>query len=366
MKLTISRANLVALLATCTPIAKAKTTRPELSCVLVEQGQGVLTVSATDLYQSVVARASSESTDKGAVCVNAKDLTSRVATFPEGPITLALVEDKLHLSAGKRKHRLPTIPVDDFPKLDSHELATGWKLDAAQFRSLLERVRPAAREDQHTSLHSVCLTTKGDTLTAAATDGHHLHIATYENAGRLAAPLVVPLPAVDAVLALLAKASGEMMIGLTGNRFTVRLGDTVFSSALVDAKYPPVEDLLAAQKATLSIQAPRDALIDALRSVSLATADGALAGLVVVGIDGDEMTLTGEGKGAASDAVPLDAPAEAPFRFAIMAPLLLQALSPLAPSSSATIHLGPDPISPVRLSSATLPGYLAVVMPCNT
>jgi DNA polymerase III sliding clamp (beta) subunit (PCNA family) len=80
-----------------------------------------------------------------------------VKTFPEGPINVLLDGSHLQLTAGKRKHRIPTVDPAEFPAL-APPPADGLTLPGASLATALEQAKPAASEDaDRATLHGVFL-----------------------------------------------------------------------------------------------------------------------------------------------------------------------------------------------------------------
>lgn len=358
MKLTITKKNLLEVLAPCVPLAKQKTPLPVLSCVLLKADLE-LTASATDLYQSVVARTSADISAPGQAAVNAKDLLARVQTYPDGPLSLSVDESHLHLTTGKRKHKIPIVDAVEFPSIVS-ELAQGLTLPGKQLATLLAMSRPAAREDaDRAAMHSVVLELRDGQISTYATDGHHMHFATEPLEHGSPSTCIIPLASVDAILAILDK-SKDATVSTTATDLLLRSGAVVYSTRLVADHFPPVRDMLT-RIGPRACQVDRETLASALRSVSLASADGALSGIVSLDFAQDELTITSEGKGTSSDTIPLLSPVATPLTLSLQSSLLLSALPLLPPTI--TLHTDDD-LSPVYL---TAPGHplTALVMPCR-
>ncbi len=369
MKIQITRANLLAALSQCAPIAKQKTTMPVLSCVLLRAEFTRLHVSATNLQQSVTTSTVCETVTDGVAAVGAKDIIERVKTFPEGLITLALDGDTLLITAGKRKHKLPVRDASEFPILAPPPDGKV-TLPGAALKTVLELVRPGAAEDlDRPTLNCVLLEFEGATLRAMTTDGKRAHVATetLPVAPLPLLPLMLPLASVDALLGIL---DGKLDVSIgfgasdqngpaTAPEFAVRHGDTVMTTKLIVGDFPPVRTFFN-QQGPIQFDVKREAMADSLRSVATSTPDGELSGKVSMAVDGDEVTISGEGKGSASDSFTLDAPCVGgPLLVSYFVPFMLDAMTG---TESVRVAFGPTELSPVYVISSKL---TAIVMPCR-
>ena len=82
------------------------------------------------------------------------------------------------ISAGRSNFRLPTLPVEDFPAINSSEMPVSFTLTAADIRDLIDATRFAiSTEETRYYLNGIFFHVSDDNepvLRAAATDGHRL------------------------------------------------------------------------------------------------------------------------------------------------------------------------------------------------
>src|SRR5690606_5813967 len=92
MQVVVSRKDLTRVLARCQGVADKKSTMPVLGNVLIETGEGVLKLSATDLVLAVSGEIPAENKTPGSVAVGAKDLYERVRMMPDGQLGIEVGE----------------------------------------------------------------------------------------------------------------------------------------------------------------------------------------------------------------------------------------------------------------------------------
>src|SRR3954451_2155307 len=100
-------------------VVERRHTLPILSNVLVELGDGVLSLTATDLEIQVASQARSEAaSEKQLTTVSARKLHDILRSLPENAVVALDLQDKrLQVKAGKSKFSLQTLPAADFPKI---------------------------------------------------------------------------------------------------------------------------------------------------------------------------------------------------------------------------------------------------------
>jgi DNA polymerase-3 subunit beta len=150
MKATIERATLLKSLSHVQSVVERRNTIPILSNVLIEaRDDGSIRLMATDLDLQVDESVPANVTQAAATTVPAHTLFEIVRKLPEGSqVELDAAEGKLHLSAGRSRFHLPTLPRDDFPVIAEGELPTRFELPAATLRQIIDKTRFAISTEE--------------------------------------------------------------------------------------------------------------------------------------------------------------------------------------------------------------------------
>jgi DNA polymerase III subunit beta len=228
--------------------------------------------------------------------------------LPPHPVDIALDGARLTISCASARFTLPTMPVEDYPRLPDMPAVAG-TVDGATFANAVSQAAVAAgRDDTLPMLTGVRLEIVGPKLTLAATDRYRLAVRELEwkPNSDLDVQVLVPARALaDAAKSLGASSeltialsnagqSGEGIIGFsaTGHEATTRL---------LDAQFPPYRTLLPtdwASSAEVSVSAFSEAvkrvalLADRGTPVRLEFADGGVA-----------LSAGGENEGRAEEAL---------------------------------------------------------------
>ena len=310
---------------------------PVLGGVLLEagtssgmRGDQSLTVSGFD-YE-VSARVEVEATvhEASRALVSGRLLADITKSLPPHPVDMVVDQARATISCGSARFTLPTMPVEDYPRLpEMPRLAGSVRPDV--FAEAVSQVAVAAgRDDTLPMLTGIRLEIHGAKLTMAATDRFRLAVRELEwepGDAEIETAVLVPartLAEAAKTLAgkeqvLLALADGDGMLGLAGNgrRSTTRL---------LDAEFPPYRRLLPTEHTSTAVLevAP---LVEAIKRVSL-VADRAAQ--VRMKFEEGSLLLTagGDDEGSAEEQLPAQLDGE-PLTIAFNPSYLLDGLNSL-------------------------------------
>ncbi|HET6942053.1 MAG TPA: DNA polymerase III subunit beta [Sphingomicrobium sp.] len=243
MKATIERATLLKSLSHVQSVVERRNTIPILSNVLIEAREdGSIRLMATDLDLQVDESVPANVGTPGATTVSAHTLFDIVRKLPEGSqVELNAAEGKMHLSAGRARFHLSTLPRDDFPVIAEGELPTRFELPAATLRQIIDKTRFAiSTEETRYYLMGIFLHIADDQLKAAATDGHRLaRVTVGKPDGADGMPdVIVPRKCVAELRKLLEELEGTVEVSMSPTKIRFGLGNAVLTSKLIDGTFP--------------------------------------------------------------------------------------------------------------------------------
>jgi DNA polymerase-3 subunit beta len=260
----------------------SRPTLPVLAGLLLRVDGEQLSVSGFDLEASTEVELEVTSGAAGQALVSGRLLADISRALPPHPVDVAVDGSRLTIACGSARFSLPTMPVDDYPKLPVMPTTAG-TVPGAEFAAAVGQVAVAAgRDDTLPMLTGVRLEIEQDKLTLAATDRYRLAVRelAWSPAEPAAASAQVLVPArtlADAAkslshsevltVALSAGGAGEGIIGFAGTT-SGRASRT--TTRLLDATFPPYRSLLPTEWAsTAELAVP--ALVEAVRRVALVT-----------------------------------------------------------------------------------------------
>jgi DNA polymerase-3 subunit beta len=162
-------------------IVERKHTLPILANVLLEQKDGRLNVTATDLEMQITAVADVPGKEGQATTVGARKLQDLLRALPDdAQINVDATGSKMTVRAGRSRFNLQTLAASDYPRIGvGQEQLQSLTLPQRQFRSLVKLAEFAmAQQDIRYYLNGMLLVVDQGSLQAVATDGHRLSWAS--------------------------------------------------------------------------------------------------------------------------------------------------------------------------------------------
>jgi DNA polymerase-3 subunit beta len=223
-------------------IVERRQTLPILANVLLEQRDGRLFVTATDLEMQITANSELASKQDQAVTVGARKLQDLLRALPEeAAITVDTAAGKMTVRAGRSRFNLQTLPAGDYPRIAlSQEQLQTITLPQRDFRGLLKLAEFAmAQQDIRYYLNGMLLVIDKGSLQAVATDGHRLSYASIAVPGNYSRQeVILPRKTVLELGKLLEDIDAELTIDVLTNQVRFRFSNIELVSKVVDGKFP--------------------------------------------------------------------------------------------------------------------------------
>ncbi len=209
---------------------------------------------------------------EGGLSLGARPLYEIVKGLPAGPITLKRTDnDWAEITAGNARYKLVGMSDRDYPRLPDHREVTFTEVSASAVVDMIGKTLFAVSpDDSRHHLSGIYLESDGERMRMVATDGHRLCKVERElgAAPTLERGVIIPRKGVAEIRRLLESAQETADLGLTADTIFVRARDVVLSVKLVDAQFPPYDQVIP-KGADKSITAPRQALLDTLKRVDV-------------------------------------------------------------------------------------------------
>jgi DNA polymerase-3 subunit beta len=298
MKFRVERDALADAVAWAARSLSARPTVPVLAGLLLSVEDDSLSISGFDLEASTEVDVDVTGGESGQALDSGRLLADITKALPPHPVDVAVSGSRLSIACGSARFTLPTMPVEEYPKLPAMPSTAG-TVDAGEFATAVAQVAVAAgRDDTLPMLTGVRLEIEGAKLTLAATDRYRLAVRELtwnpQDPSADAAQVLVPARTLaDAAkslahsqsltIALSSGGAGEGIIGFTGTT-SGRASRT--TTRLLDATFPAYRSLLPSEWSS-SAEVPVGPLVEAVRRVALVAdrnapvrlefADGAVA-----------------------------------------------------------------------------------------
>ncbi len=281
MKFRVERDSLADAVTWAARSLSARPTIPVLAGLMLSVTDDQLSISGFDLEASTEVDLEVAAAAPGQALVSGRLLADITRALPPHPVDVTVDGSRLTISCGSARFTLPTMPVEDYPRLPTMPTTAG-TVDSVEFATAVGQVAIAAgRDDTLPMLTGVRLEIEGDKITLAATDRYRLAVRglTWNPGDPSAEPAQVLVPArtlADAAKSLSTSeamtialsstgGTGEGIIGFSG---AAKGRSSRATTRLLDATFPAYRSLLPTEWASTAevVVAP---LVEAVKRVAL-------------------------------------------------------------------------------------------------
>lgn len=232
MRVTLDRQSLSHALTTVNKAIEARNTIPILGNVLLAVEDGTLRLTGIDLDIEITTTVPVLDATPGALTVAGKTLAD-IAKRATGDVTMTLEDNRLHVSFGRSRYKLDTLPADDFPSFSAGAFDVTFDIDLAALVAPCEHCM--STESTRYYLNGVYLHAPEGQIVSVATDGHRL-VRNVGPAVELPAALQGGVILPRKLIGLLPK--GPVTVNLSNSKVRILSGDTVITSKLIDGTFP--------------------------------------------------------------------------------------------------------------------------------
>ena len=248
MKFEILREAVLKPLQMVSGVVEKKQTLPILSNILINLDDGQLKITATDLEMEVIATTQIDSTESGSTTVPVRKFLDTCKTLADDSLIKFSVDNsKAVLTSNKTRFSLTTMPAEDFPVIDTKSKLFGFKLQQKELKHLIDKTSFAmAFQDVRFYLNGLLLEITPQSIKTVATDGHRLAICSLDAETNVSddTSIIIPRKGVLEIARLLEDSNEEVEVVVGENFIRVIFSDVIFTSKLVDGKYPNYDSVI--------------------------------------------------------------------------------------------------------------------------
>jgi len=281
MKFRVERDALADAVAWAARSLSVRPTIPVLAGLLLSVTDDQLSISGFDLEASTEVDLEVAAGAPGQALVSGRLLADITRALPPHPVDVTVEGSRLTISCGSARFTLPTMPVEDYPRLPAMPSTAGTVVSSEFAVAVAQVAIAAGRDDTLPMLTGVRLEIAGDRLTLAATDRYRLAVRelAWTPGDPSAEPAQVLVPARTLAEAAKSLSSSESMTIALSSAGGTAEGIIGFSGAtngrasrattrLLDATFPAYRSLLPTDWACTAevVVAP---LVEAVKRVAL-------------------------------------------------------------------------------------------------
>ena len=252
----------------------ARSTIQLLGGILLETGESVVRLSATDMEISIQTSSPAEVSEEGRVVIPARIFNDIVRSLPRGEISLThdRAEGMVRLSSRENEYRIRAYAAEDFPKLPEFDEAQAFKMSGEALVETVEKVsRSYSRDETRPVLTGILVSFEESRVRMVTTDSYRLSIKETELATTFdgTREAIIPARAMQEVGRIFAGSDEEQVeVVLSENQALFRIGDVLFGTRLIEGNFPEYRRLLPTGFER-EIPVNREDLMETLRRVNL-------------------------------------------------------------------------------------------------
>ncbi len=272
MNFIISSSTLLKNLQNIGGVLNSSNSLPILDNFLFELSGGVLTISASDLENTMKTTVSpDESKEDGRIAIPAKLLLDTLKNFSDQPLAFQIDAGNfgIEISSDYGKYKLVGQNADDFPKSPELENAETLEVKGEVIANAIEKtIFATGNDDLRPVMSGVFCQFSTEKLIFVATDAHKLvrYGRSDSNASK-ASDFILPKKPLNLLKQNL---SGEENVSISYNETTTRFtfGTIELTSRLIDGKYPNYEAVIPVENPNV-LTVDRMSFLNSIKRVSI-------------------------------------------------------------------------------------------------
>ncbi len=255
MEISVSRSELLRELTATQSVVERKTTIPILSNFLleasVEGDEGKLTITATDLDQSIKTSCKAKVKKPGSCTIPARKLYDYIKLLSDGDISIKLMDNHwVQIRSGRSNTKMVGMARANFPQVAEFPAVGLTRISVGALKSMVSKtIFAISNEESRYTLNGALLILKAESLAMVATDGHRL--AHIEKTGETLTNIngekktLIPRKALSELQSLLSNTEEEA-IEFADDEHTLffKVGQRTLTSRKLTGQFPNYEAVL--------------------------------------------------------------------------------------------------------------------------
>ncbi len=272
MNIITNREDLLKPLLMVGGVVEKRQTLPILANILINADKNKLRITATDLEVELKTEASVSKGEEIDFTLPARKLIDICRALPDNSeISMEIKDDKAVIIAGRSRFTLGVLPAKDYPAIETDGSIKNIKVQEKYIKRLIEKTQFAmAQQDVRYYLNGLLLEMADGVLRTVATDGHRLAMCEQREGvnGSDDFQIIIPRKAVMELGRMLEDIDREISIDVGSNNVRIVMGDTIFTSKLIDGKFPDYQKVVPEGSDKL-VTVERDSMRQALHRTSI-------------------------------------------------------------------------------------------------
>ena len=248
MKLLINRDDLYEPLQAVCGVVERRQTLPILSNILLHIDKEHLKFITSDLEVETCYLLHQVSTEQTKTTIPARKFLDIIKSLPEGSdLELDIKDENILIKSGKSRFKLTTLPAEDYPVKDQHEINLSLQIKEKTLKQLFENTQFAmAHQDVRYYLNGLLLELDKDMIKTIATDGHRLAISEADSntAVQNLIQVIIPRKGIQEMCRVLRDSEELVDLEIGTNYVRLVTQHQSLTTKLIDGKFPDYERVI--------------------------------------------------------------------------------------------------------------------------
>ena len=271
MKFIVSSSQLLKQLQVLGGVINSNNTLPILDNFLFELSENQLKISASDLETTMSATVEVESTDTGAIAINARLLLDTLKTFPDQPLTFKTEgESTIEIISEQGKYDMAYFSGEEFPKAVELPSPSSTEVPSHILAAAISKtIFAAGNDDLRPVMSGVFFQFNSKELTFVATDAHKLVKYTRTDVtAEKSAEFIMPKKPLNLLKGILSGNEENVTIEYNDTNAKFTFDNAVLVCRLIDGKYPNYEAVIPKENPN-KLTVDRASFLNSVRRVSI-------------------------------------------------------------------------------------------------
>lgn len=297
MKFIVSSTKLLKQLQAVGGVLSSSNTLPILENFLFQIDKNTLTITASDLETTMLARVDDiQANESGKIAIPAKMLIDILKTFPpDTPITFIVDPEtfNISLSAGEGKYKLAGQNGEEFPKIPEIENTATLEIETKALAEAFNKtIFATGNDDIRPVMSGVLCELTAESINFVATDAQKLvRYKRLDYTSDVEKSFILPKKPLNQLKSTLNAVEGMATIDYNASNAKFTFGNITLICRLIDGKYPPYQAVIPAENPN-KLTIDRVSLLNSIKRVSIFSNQSTHQ--IRLKIAGSELTISAE------------------------------------------------------------------------
>ena len=248
MKFIVSSSALLKQISSINGVITTNPVVPILENFLFEIGEGLLTITASDLQTSMITELDVESKESGSIAVPARILMETLKNLPEQPVTFSIDENSysVEISSDNGRYKLAGENATDFPKVPTVSDDFSVDLSTDVLASAINNTIFATSNDElRPAMTGVYMNLTDTNTTFVSTDGHRLiRYRRVDVASDDGNAIIIPRKALNLLKSTLPTENTSVTVEFNVSNAFFKFNNIKMICRLIDERFPDYENVI--------------------------------------------------------------------------------------------------------------------------